>query len=349
LKSRTYSDLGNRLRAQGVSLAELFSHTSTLYFRGKLAYGRFFARAPAGFEGCYVITSSRGLLPPDTVVDIEVARELASGAEIDLEDDRYRIPLRRDAAALEKALPDNCHVVLLGSVATEKYVTPLSEVFGRRLLFPSAFVGRGDMSRGGLLLRCVRENQELTYSPTRVNSHKGSRSWSSLEAVVVDPSIKRLAMQVEDHPIDYAGFEGVFPRASTGAGPLWSGTAEHGSQKATTAKLRSKGDLKFTLQGEKLRGSWALVRTRRFGSKTDKSWLLIKHRDRFASTNDITSQMPRSAVSDRLLAEIAREEGGDVTTASAGDPETTTRQKSKVKRTAGRRGGLRWRWWRNIS
>jgi hypothetical protein len=106
-------------------------------------------------------------------MDIEAARELASGAEIDLEDDRYRLPLRRDAAALERALPADSQVVLLGSVATEKYVTPLSEVFGRRLLFPSAFVGRGDMSRGGLLLRCVREKQELAYSPARANGRKG--------------------------------------------------------------------------------------------------------------------------------------------------------------------------------
>lgn len=176
LNPHTHSELGNRLRAQGASLAELFCHTSSLYFRGKLAYARFFARTPPGFEGCYVITSSRGLLTPDTVVDIEAARDLASGGNIDLEDDRYRIPLRCDATALEKALPEDCQVVLLGSVATEKYVTPLSEVFGGRLLFPSAFVGRGEMSRGSLLLRCIRENQELSYSPARANGRKSRRS-----------------------------------------------------------------------------------------------------------------------------------------------------------------------------
>jgi hypothetical protein len=176
LNSPTRSELGNRLRAQGASVAELFCHTSSLYFRGKLAYARFFARTPPGFEGCYVITSSRGLLTPDSVVDIETARDLASGGDIDLEDDRYRIPLRRDAAALAKALPESCQVVLMGSVATEKYVTPLSEVFGGRLLFPSAFAGRGDMSRGGLLLRCIRENQELAYSSARANGRKGRRN-----------------------------------------------------------------------------------------------------------------------------------------------------------------------------
>jgi bifunctional non-homologous end joining protein LigD len=102
-----------------------------------------------------------------------------------------------------------------------------------------------------------------------------------------------------------------------------------------------RGDLKFTLKGEKLHGSWVLVRTRGFGSKVGKSWLLIKHRDRFASTNDITVQEPRSVVSNRLLAEIASKEGGDVAKASTGDPASKTRRKSKGKRTTGRRGGSR--------
>ena len=176
LNPGSQSELGARLRAQGVSLAELFSHTSSLYFRGKLAYARFFATAPAGVEGCHVITSSRGLLTPETVVDLQAAKELAAGGEIDLEDDRYRIPLRRDAAALQKALPEDCQVVFLGGVATGKYVIPLKEVFGSRLLFPSAFLGLGDMSRGSLLLRSVGENQELTYSPVQVNMGRGKRS-----------------------------------------------------------------------------------------------------------------------------------------------------------------------------
>ncbi len=176
LHSRTHSELGDRLRVQGATLAELFCHTSSLYFRGKLAYARFFARTPTGFEGCHIITSSRGLLGPDTVVDMETIQELASGAEIDLEDDRYRIPLLRDAARLETTLPQDCQVVLLGSVATEKYVAPLKEVFGRRLVFPTAFIGRGDMSRGGLLLRSVRENRELAYASAQVHRRKGARN-----------------------------------------------------------------------------------------------------------------------------------------------------------------------------
>jgi hypothetical protein len=171
LNSETQSALGNRLRAGGASLAELFCHTSSLYFRGKLAYARHFAIPPVGLEGCYVITSSRGLMSPDAVVGIEAARALAVGAEVDVEDDGYRIPLRRDAAALEQALPTDCQIVLLGSVATDKYLMPLREVFGRRLFFPSAFMGLGDMSRGGILLRCVRANEELAY--ISAPSHRG--------------------------------------------------------------------------------------------------------------------------------------------------------------------------------
>jgi hypothetical protein len=169
LDPESLSELAQRLHTVGVPLAELFCYMSSLYFRGKLAYARLFGAPPAGLEGCYVITSSRGLLSSNTVVDVEAVRALSSTWEVDPEDDRYRIPLHRDAACLNSALTDTSQVVLLGSIATEKYVKPLLEVFGPRLVFPSAFVGRGDMSRGGLLLRCVREKQELTYIPALGN------------------------------------------------------------------------------------------------------------------------------------------------------------------------------------
>jgi bifunctional non-homologous end joining protein LigD len=135
-------------------------------------------------------------------------------------------------------------------------------------------------------------------------------SWAVPKGPSLDPSIKRLAMQVEDHPIEYASFEGVIPEGQYGGGTVmvWDrGTWVAESEDIETAL--KKGDLKFTLQGEKLHGSWVLVRTRGFGSKADKSWLLIKHRDRFASTKDITTKKPRSVVSSRLLAEIARRLG----------------------------------------
>ena len=160
-------------------------------------------------------------------------------------------------------------------------------------------------------------------------------SWAVPKGPSLDPSTKRLAMQVEDHPIEYAKFEGVIPEGEYGGGTvmIWdkgTWTPESDDIEAALAK----GDLKFVLNGEKLHGSWVLVRTRGFGSKADKSWLLIKHRDRFASTNDITMQKPRSIASSRLLAEIASEEGGDVAKAATGDPQTNTRKTVNAKRTA---------------
>jgi len=146
-------------------------------------------------------------------------------------------------------------------------------------------------------------------------------SWAVPKGPSMDPSVKRLAMQVEDHPVEYADFEGVIPEGEYGGGTVmvWDqGTWVPESEDPEEAVR--KGDLKFTLQGKKLKGSWVLVRTRGFGSKADKSWLLIKHRDTFASTNDIAVDEPRSVVSKKLLADIARDNGGDVEKAATGDP-----------------------------
>jgi bifunctional non-homologous end joining protein LigD len=167
-------------------------------------------------------------------------------------------------------------------------------------------------------------------------------SWAVPKGPSLDPSVKRLAMQVEDHPIEYAKFEGVIPEGEYGGGTvmIWDNGAWTPESEDIEAALK-KGDLKFTLSGEKLHGSWVLVRTRGFGSKADKSWLLIKHRDKFASTADITQQKPRSVVSSRLLAEIASEEGGDVAKAATGDPQTKSRQKPNAKRKAGGKAASR--------
>jgi bifunctional non-homologous end joining protein LigD len=147
-------------------------------------------------------------------------------------------------------------------------------------------------------------------------------SWAVPKGPSLDPSVKRLAMQVEDHPLDYANFEGVIPEGEYGGGTVmvWDqGTWTPESEDVDAAL--AKGDLKFTLHGKKLKGSWVLVRTRGFGSShPGKSWLLIKHRDQYASTEDITLEKPRSAISNRLLAEIAHAGGGDVDKAASGDP-----------------------------
>lgn len=164
LNNRAEFDLAQRLRTSGAPLGDIFQFVSGLYFRGKLAYSRAFAAPPDGAPGAVVITAGAGLLEPGTTVTIDRLRELA-GVPIDAADPRYRLPLERDAEALRAMAGPDCDIVLLGSVASAKYVEPLLRIFGQRLLFPIEFVGRGDMSRGGLMLRCARAGEELAYVP----------------------------------------------------------------------------------------------------------------------------------------------------------------------------------------
>jgi len=146
-------------------------------------------------------------------------------------------------------------------------------------------------------------------------------SWAVPKGPSLDPTVKRLAMQVEDHPIEYANFEGVIPAGEYGGGTVmvWDKGTWEPEQPDPQAALE-KGDLKFTLHGKKLKGSWVLVRTRGFGGGSKPSWLLIKHRDEYASTEDITEKEPRSAISRRFLADIARVNGGNIEQAATGDP-----------------------------
>ena len=166
-------------------------------------------------------------------------------------------------------------------------------------------------------------------------------SWAVPKGPSLDPSVKRLAMQVEDHPIDYADFEGVIPANEYGGGTVmvWDiGTWE--PEVPDVDEALREGDLKFMLYGKKLQGSWVLVRTRGFGSSKGKSsWLLIKHRDQYASESDITADKPYSVVSRRLLADIARDNGGDVAQAATGDPQPEKQVPAKstaAKRTSPR-------------
>jgi hypothetical protein len=167
-------DLAVRFRQEGAPLGEVYSFISGLYFRGKLSYSRAFANPPRNVPGVLVMTTSRGLLTPDTWLSREDLLAM-SAVPIDADEPRYREPLRRDARALETQLIPDCRVVLLGSVATTKYVAPLLDIFGSRLLFPIDFVGRGDMSRGGLLLRRVQEQRELDYVPVASTNLRGTR------------------------------------------------------------------------------------------------------------------------------------------------------------------------------
>jgi bifunctional non-homologous end joining protein LigD len=146
-------------------------------------------------------------------------------------------------------------------------------------------------------------------------------SWAVPKGPSYDPSIKRLAMQVEDHPIEYNEFEGIIPEGEYGGGTvmIWDRGTWTPESPDVEAALK-KGDLKLTLDGEKLQGSWVLVRTRGRPGDGKAAWLLIKHRDKWATTQDIAELAPRSVVSNRLLIEIARDEGGDLRKAADGDP-----------------------------
>jgi hypothetical protein len=163
LRPGAESPLARALRAQdGAPLGDAFSFVSSLYFRGKATYARAFARPPEGTSAGLVITPAEGLLSldePVTAARLEAWARVPIGAR----NGDFTGPLTRDAERLERAFGATTRFVLLGSVATEKYVRPLARVFGDHLLFPPDFVGRGDMSRGALLLRAVRENRELSY------------------------------------------------------------------------------------------------------------------------------------------------------------------------------------------
>ena len=155
-------ELAQKLRGEeGAELGDVFAFVSSLYFRGKLAYARRFARPERGRDGVYVITQGDGLRVPESVIRADDLERLA-GVPIDPDDHRYRAPLLRDLRALSRRWGAT-DVVLLGSIASDKYVQLLTSVLGRRLKFPKDFVGRGDMSRGGLLLRSAEAGEELTY------------------------------------------------------------------------------------------------------------------------------------------------------------------------------------------
>jgi hypothetical protein len=163
LRSGTASfPLAERVRSGGAPLGEVFSFVSGLYFRGKMAYAAAFASPPGGIHGALVIAPGRGLVSAETIVTLEDLMHMAC-VPVDCSEPRYVEPLVRDARMLSAAA--GCETVLLGSVATNKYTGPLSEVLGERLLFPTRFRGLGDMSRGSLMLRAARDGCELEYSP----------------------------------------------------------------------------------------------------------------------------------------------------------------------------------------
>jgi hypothetical protein len=180
LSNHATFDLAVRLRSgNAVTIGEVFSFVSGLYFRGKLTYARAFAAPPDPTSdvcgsGIFVITPNAGLRSVDTPITIAGLRAFAT-VDVDAENPKYRKPLERSARTLADDVGPDCEVVLLGSIASSKYVDVLLGIFGSRLLFPLDFVGRGDMSRGGLMLRSAGAGQELPYVPVAGAVRHGQR------------------------------------------------------------------------------------------------------------------------------------------------------------------------------
>ena len=173
LRPEANFELARRVQIGDATLGEVFAFCSGLYFRGKLDYARRFARPPVGVSGVQIITPSRGLQPPETRIGLNELREFAR-VNVEASESDFVSPLQKSARIL--GVDQDCEVVLLGSIATGKYVEALLPVFGERLLFPKEFVGRGDMSRGGLLLRCAAVGNELHYHRIEGSIRKGRRA-----------------------------------------------------------------------------------------------------------------------------------------------------------------------------
>ena len=165
--------------AEGVAIADAFSFMSCLYFRGKIAYAKQFAAPPLGWigSGTYIITPGFGLVSPEWSLNSARMRRLQR-TPVDPKSRAYREPLEDDSLALAEKLGQldrEARVVLLGSIATGKYIDLLWPIFQERLLYPRSFAGIGDMSRGALMLRAARSGQELDYDPVEAVLFKASR------------------------------------------------------------------------------------------------------------------------------------------------------------------------------
>ena len=190
LSERAQFELAKKLRSEhGASITEVFTFLSGLYFRGKVAYANAFARTANEDCGVFVITPTRGLVDARSTIRLSDLREFAA-VEIDESDPRYRKPLKKSVRRLAKLISPGSDIVLLGSIATGKYVNVFLKHFKGRLRVPADFVGRGDMSRGGLMLRCAADRTELRYisvagavlngkRPPKLSPRRYPKGWSS--------------------------------------------------------------------------------------------------------------------------------------------------------------------------
>lgn len=190
LRAGATIDIAQRLQSGTLTLGDAFAFCSGLYFRGKITYARAFAP-----HATFVITPTRGLQPPDLIVSADLIREFAS-VDISEDDARYRGPLERDLQNLTERTAGSTRVVLLGSVATGKYVDVLVERLGARLHFPPSFIGRGDMSRGGLLLRHAASGVELEYAVLEPTAKRHGPRPPKLDPRTRPPVVKHVRLLV---------------------------------------------------------------------------------------------------------------------------------------------------------
>lgn len=189
-------------------------------------------------------------------------------------------------------------------------------------------------ARGPLRFVVQKHRATALHYDFRLEAGGALRSWAVPKGPSTDPKQRRLAMEVEDHPLEYASFEGVIPEGEYGGGTvmIWDEGVWAPMEEGTdAAKQLDAGEIRFVLSGEKLKGSWTLVRT------GDRKWLLMKRKDEYARPVDITAAAPRSVRTKRLLADIARDEGGDPKKAATGDPRRAAT--GGLKRTAPARRG----------
>ncbi|HUQ98842.1 MAG TPA: hypothetical protein VM166_05255 [Gemmatimonadaceae bacterium] len=174
---RAEFDIAKRVRSEsGAQLGEVFSFLSGLYFRGKLTYARAFENPPPRTaSGIHVITPTDGLSSPTQMISLKDLERFAA-VPIEADESRYRLPIEGDAKQLAEKIGPSCEVVLLGSIASRKYVDVLLPIFGRRLVFPKEFIGHGDMARGAFMLNAAEDGKEFDYIPVLDPSRLGKNA-----------------------------------------------------------------------------------------------------------------------------------------------------------------------------